>query len=257
MKNAIKSAMLSGKKVLGTFNELGSEIAMECLGHAGLDFAIIDTEHGPFDVETALNLVRAAKLSGVTPLVRVKDSNRNSILKMLDVGAMGLIIPNVQSLDEVKDIVRFGKYFPIGERGVAPTSGSDYWTGDDASHGLEHFFELSNSETLLIPQCETKGCLEAIEQIVAVEGVDGIFIGPYDLSTALGKPGRFSDPEISGAIQRILKACRDAKKLAFIYAGNEPAAKEDFKMGFDAVALNMDAIVLINAYKDIAARVRP
>ena len=257
MKNAIKSAMLSGRRVLGTFNELGSEIAMECLGYSGLDFAIIDAEHGPFDAETALNFVRAAKYSGITPLVRVKDGNRNSILKMLDVGTMGLIIPNVRSLDEVKDIVKFGKYFPLGERGVAPTPGSNYWTSDYASHGLERYFEVSNSETLLIPQCETKGCLDAIEQIAAVDGVDGIFLGPYDLSTALGKPGQFSDPEMTGAVRRILKACKDAKKFAFIYAGNEAAAEEDFKMGFDAVALNMDSIILINAYKDIVARLRP
>ncbi|MGE4484542.1 MAG: HpcH/HpaI aldolase/citrate lyase family protein [Oscillospiraceae bacterium] len=257
MKNIIKENMLKGQKVLGTFCAIGNEVSIECLGYSGLDYAIIDTEHGPGDAETALNLIRTAKYVGFSPFVRVKDSNRNSILKMLDVGAMGLIIPNVQSVDEVKEIVKYGKYFPLGERGIAPASGTNYWTKDYAKQGFHHYFEVCNNETLLIPQCETKGCLDVIEEVAAVEGVDGIFIGPFDLSTALGKPGLFADPEVSGAISRILKACRDAGKFAFIYANSEEDAAKYFKMGFDAVALGIDAINLINVYKGIVQRVRP
>ena len=89
MKNAIKEKMRSGEKVLGTFFELGGNTAVECLGLAGLDFFIIDTEHGPFDVESAMNFIRAGELRGISPLVRVKDTTRPSILKMLDIGAMG------------------------------------------------------------------------------------------------------------------------------------------------------------------------
>lgn len=256
MKNRLKEKMLKGEKVLGTFGEIGNEIAMECLGYGGLDFAIIDTEHGPFGTETALNLIRAAKYTDITPLVRVKDGNRNSVLKMLDAGAMGLVIPNIHTVREVAEIVSYGKYYPVGERGVAPTAGTHFWTEDYAARGLAHYFAVSNRETLLLPQCETRGCLESIEEIVNMDGVDGIFIGPFDLSTALGKPGQLNDPEVRKAIEHVLQTCQEAEKFAFIYSGTEKDAETRFEMGFDAVAYGMDTTVLINTWKEIVARVK-
>ncbi|WP_423801184.1 HpcH/HpaI aldolase family protein [Neobacillus sp. SAB-20_R2A] len=256
MKNKIKEKMLKGENTLGTFHVIGSAAAVECLGYAGLDYVVVDSEHGPFDVESAQTYIRAAKLAGITPLVRVKDGQRNSILKMLDVGAMGLIIPNVQSVEDVKKIIKYGKYYPIGERGIAPTSGSSFWYTDYASQGLDHYFEVSNSETLIIPQCETLDCLENIEEIVGLNGVDGIFVGPFDLSTALGKPGQFEDTEVKDAIQKIIDACKKAGKFAFIFAGSEPDIQKNFEMGFDSVAYSMDAIVLTEAIKKIIANAK-
>ena len=250
MKNAIKEKMRSGEKVLGTFFELGGNTAVECLGLAGLDFFIIDTEHGPFDVESAMNFIRAGELRGISPLVRVKDTTRPSILKMLDIGAMGLIIPCVQTLDEVRRLVEYGKYYPIGQRGFAPARKSGFGFEPFAQE-IGAYFEICNRETMIIPQCETRGCLEHIEEVAAVPGIDGIFVGPYDLSVALGKPAQFTDPEIVGAIARILAACKTAGKFSFIYAGNKDSAKKFFADGFDGVAYGMDAIVYINAYKEL------
>ena len=249
MKNIIKEKMQNGEKVLGTFFELGGGTAVECLGLAGLDFFIIDTEHGPFDVESAMSFVRAGELRNISPLVRVKDTTRPSILKMLDIGAMGLIVPCVQTVDEVKKLVEYGKYYPIGQRGYAPARKAGFGFETFAKE-INAYFETCNRETLIIPQCETLGCLENIEEIVAIEGVDGIFIGPYDLSVAMGKPAQFADPEIVAAIARILAACKAAGKFSFIYAGSKEGAKKFFADGFDGVAYAMDAIVYINAYKE-------
>lgn len=174
---------------------------------------------------------------------------------MLDVGAMGLVIPNIKTIDEVKEIVNYGKYFPLGNRGVAPTSGSNFWMTDYAQQGLDHYFEVSNNETLIIPQCETVESLEIIEDIANLEGVDGIFVGPYDLSTALGKPGQFDDEEVVQAIQRILDACKAANKFSFIYAGSEEDVKHRFAQGYQSVTFGMDAIHLANAVKGIVSRV--
>lgn len=251
MKNALREKMLAGNKTLGTFHEIGSATAVEVLAYSGLDYVIIDTEHGPFDVESTQSYVRAANGAGTTPMVRIKDGNRNSVLKMLDVGAQGLIIPNVHTVQEVKDIVSYGKYFPLGNRGVAPTSGSSFWFADYAQQGLDHYFEVSNREALIIPQCETRGCLENIEEIVNIEGVDGIFVGPYDLSTALGKPGQFDDQEVIDAIQKVADVCKAAGKFSFIYAGSIPAITKNFEIGYGSVTYAMDAIVLSQAYADI------
>lgn len=250
MINALKEKMAAGKKTIGTFHELGSASAVEVLAYSGLDYVLIDTEHGPFDVESTQSFIRAAKGVDFTPLVRVKDGSRNSILKMLDVGAQGLVIPNIYSLEEIKQIVSYGKYFPMGNRGVAPTSGSGFWFADYAQNGLDKYFEISNRETLLLPQCETKECLEDIENIVKFEGVDGIFVGPYDLSTALGKPGQLEDPTVLDAIKKIVDVCQANNKFAFIYAGNEVAAQNYLSLGYDSVTFSMDAIELEKSYEE-------
>ncbi|MDR1874812.1 MAG: 4-hydroxy-2-oxovalerate aldolase, partial [Synergistaceae bacterium] len=126
MKNLMKSRIQRGERVVGTFFELGGTTAVECLGLTGLDFFIIDTEHGPFDVESAIEFVRAAGAYSITPLVRVKDATRPSVLKMLDVGAQGLIVPNIHTADEVRQLVEYGKYYPKGRRGFAATRVVDF-----------------------------------------------------------------------------------------------------------------------------------
>lgn len=249
MKNLVREKMLRGEKTLGTFLELGSATAAECLGLSGLDYAIIDTEHGPFNPQSALEFIRAARLYGMTPFARVQEISRAAILKLLDVGAQGLIIPCVNTVAEAEDIVRFGKYMPLGERGVANTAGSGFWFEDYASHGLPQYFETSNREAMLFPQCETLGCLEHLEEIVALPGVDGIFVGPFDLSTAMGIPGQFDKPEFQEALRHILAVCKEAKKPSIIFAATEEAARADFAMGYDSVAYAMDATLLVKAFQ--------
>ena len=256
MKNKLREKMLSGEKTIGSFFELGSGSAMECLALSGLDYVIIDTEHGPYDPLSALEFIRVARLYGVTPLARVPEISRPAILKLLDAGAMGLVIPDVNSVDEVRNIVRWGKYPPLGNRGVAPTAGTDFWMKDYATQGLEHYFEVCNRETMLFPQCETVGCLEHIEEIVAIDGVDGIFIGPFDLSTAMGIPGQFEKAEFQSALRHIQKVCAAAGKPSIIYAASEKAVKDGFAIGFDSVTYNMDVNILINAYKEALKRLK-
>lgn len=255
MKNNIISKMKKGEKTLGTFHELGSASAIECLGYAGLDYVVIDTEHGPFEPESVLTYIRAAKLSNIDPFVRVPDSSRKSILKSLDVGAKGLIIPNIKTVEEVKRVVQYGKYFPLGERGVAPTAGSNFWQTKISENGLENYFKTSNEETMIIPQCETLGCLKNIQEIVNLDGVDGIFVGPYDLSTAMKKPGQFDNPKVIEAITHILNVCKKASKFCFIYAGTIEDIGQRFTEGFDSVTYSMDALIFIDAIRSVKDRI--
>jgi 4-hydroxy-2-oxoheptanedioate aldolase len=255
MKNNVKTKLSKKETVIGTFFELGSCQTVEALASTGIDYIIIDCEHGPFDTESTLEYVRTAELSSLTPFVRVKDITRPSILKNLDLGAKGLIIPNVESIEQVKEIVEWGKYFPTGKRGVflGRTSG---FGNDSIAEDIDNYFNISNSETMIIPQCETMGCLENIEDIVSLEGVDGIFIGPYDLSTALGAPADFTSKNFTDALERILKACKKTGKPCFIYTGTENEAKKLISDGYDGIALSMDASFLINAYKATLSRLK-
>ena len=248
MKNTLKEKMLDGKRTLGTFFETGSTTVAECLGLAGLDYFIIDTEHGPFNPQSALDYIRAARLYGLTPLARVSGLSRENVLRLLDVGAMGLVIPDIRTVAETEKIVEYGKYAPLGKRGVANTAGSGFWFEDYARHGLDHYFEVSNNETLLLPQCETTECLEHLEEILSVPGIDGVYVGPFDLSTALGKPGCFDDPEVSDAIAHIQRVCKEKGKLSFIFAADAATAEADYALGYDSVTLGMDATVLTKAF---------
>lgn len=254
MKNRLKEKLESGKKVIGTFFEMGSNSAVECLGLAGLDYLIIDSEHGPFDVESAMELIRTTELAGMTPLVRTKNHERSSILKMLDVGAKGLIIPNIHSVEEVKEVIEHGKYTPLGNRGFFFGRAAGYGYADFAGN-VDEYFETCNRETMLVPQCETVGCLENIEIIADMEGVDGIFVGPYDLSISMGIPAQFNHPDFKKALDRIVKACKRAGKPVFIFAGTREAAKAHLAKGFDGVAVGTDVSVLVQAYRKIVAEI--
>lgn len=250
MLNKMKEKMMNNQPVIGTFFEIGGCTAVECLGIAGLDFLIIDTEHGPFDVESAMDYVRAAERRNITPLVRIKEISRSAVLKMLDIGAKGLIVPCVETVDQVKQLVQYGKYYPLGQRGFVFARAAGYGF-EPFAQNIDEYFSTCNAETMIIPQCETLGCLRHIEEIAALPGVDGIFVGPYDLSIGMGKPAQFTAPEFKSAIKRILKACGDAGKFAFVYAGDNETAKNYYAEGFQGVAVGMDSAVYIDAYRKI------
>lgn len=250
MKNAVLAKIKSGEKAIGMFCELGGTAAAECLGLAGLDFFIIDCEHGPFDVESAQLAILAGERRGCTPFARAKDCSRASLLKLLDVGAMGLIVPFVHSVADASELVRYAKYRPLGERGFAHARVSGFGRAPYAREMRTHL-ETANRETLLIPQCETVGCLEHIEEIAALPGIDGIFVGPYDLSIALGIPGEFQNPAFLQAVERVRRACAQNGKLSFIFTGSGAQAREYFRQGFDAVAAGLDAMLLIEAVEKL------
>ena len=138
---------------------------------------------------------------------------------------------------------------PLGERGVSGSAGTGFWQEDYARHGLPALFETANRETMLIPQCESLGCLEHLEEIVAMPGIDGIFVGPFDLSTAMGIPGQFEHPDFLAALRRIRAVCRAAGKPTLIYAADPESARADLAMGYDSITYSMDAGLLIEAGK--------
>lgn len=234
----------------GSFCHLASPAAVECLSLAGLDYIILDTEHAPYTEEAAANLIRAAQLHGTAVLVRTRDSSRSAVLHHLDSGANGLIIPDVHSVEQVRKLVEYAKFYPTGRRGFAFVRSCAYGQ-TPLLEDTEHYFSASNQHALLIPQCETADALEQIADIVAIDGVDGIFIGPYDLSIDLGIPAQMTAPLLQDAITAVLDACKNQNKLAMIYANDRQMAEHYFAQGFDAVAIGTDTSILIQTYKEM------
>ena len=257
MKNAILEKFRRGEPSLGIISHLLSAPAIEVLAYTGMDYVLIDLEHSPIGAEHAAQLVGVAQGAGLAPLVRVDGIGRSQILKMLDVGAAGLVVPQLETVEQARKLVSYAKFPPLGNRGYCPTRDGGWGSGSCYERGMDGYMAEANTSTLLIPQCETAGCLEHIEEIAAVEGVDGIFIGPFDLSIALGIPGQFGDPLLTEGIERVRRACAAAGKLCIMYAGSGEAAKRYFDQGFPSVAAGLDIEVLKLAVRGIASAARP
>ncbi len=254
--NKLKDKIRNGEKTVGTFIAAGNASIAEAVGYAGMDYVIIDTEHGPYEAESVMDIMRGAELGGTTALVRVKDCTRPAVLKVLDVGARGLIVPLVKTVEEVKQVIDYAKYYPMGDRGVCYTRASQYGLIDSAKVSMESMFRDLNDGTMIIPQCETAECLDCIEEVCALEGVAGIFIGAFDLSTALGIPGQLKDPRFEAAIERILKAAHDAGKFCIIFTTTSEAARGYFARGFDSVTIGLEFMHLIAAIQKVVTEAK-
>ena len=257
MKNAILEKFRRGEPSLGIISHLLSAPAIEVLAYTGMDYVLIDLEHSPIGAEHAAQLVGVAQGAGLAPLVRVDGIERSPILKMLNASAAGLVVPQLETVEQARKLVSYAKFPPLGNRGYCPTRDGGWGSGSCYERGMDGYMAEANASTLLIPQCETAGCLEHIEEIAAVEGVDGIFIGPFDLSIALGIPGQFGDPLLTEGIERVRRACAAAGKLCIMYAGSGEAAKRYFDQGFPSVAAGLDIEVLKLAVRGIASAARP
>ena len=174
----------------------------------------------------------------------------------LDVGAEGIIIPGLKTREEAEKIVEYGKYTPLGSRGFCPTRVCEFGYGDAFANGILEYTRKTNEETMLIPQCETLECLADIENIVSVEGISGIFIGPFDLSLAMGIPAQFDRPEFKEAIMKVLTVCHEKNKPVFIFAPNKETARLRLEQGFDSVTVNGDLNVMTEAYMEIVKSIR-
>lgn len=242
-------------KQLGTFFEIGGCGAVECLARGGFDYMIIDTEHGPFSVETTADYIRAAEAAGITPYVRIGGMERQDVLRMLDIGAKALIVPDVETPDQVRSLVKYAKFAPVGQRGYCPTRTSG-WGFDAWAAEAGRYMEECNRRTMLIPQCETAKAYEHIEEIVSIDGVDGIFVGPCDLSISLGVPMQMDSPVLEKAVLHILEVCKKAGKHTIIFAGDEAHVHKWFEKGFDSVTFGLDAALLIQSCRDAVAKCR-
>lgn len=256
MDNLAKVRLAEGGKLLGTFFSMGNPSAMECLGYTGMDFVIIDTEHGPFDTESAMGLVRAAESVGISPFMRIADVTHKEIQRAVDMGVQGLIVPCLRSLEEIKKLVELAKYPPVGNRGYIRGRGCGFGFQEWASGSVADYMAASNDRLLVLPQCETKECYEQIEKVLSINGIDGIFIGPFDLSISLGIPGDFENPDFKHAVARILDACKNAGKYSLIFSTTAGQARAYLDQGFDGVAHSIDFTVFTQAYQALVTDIR-
>jgi len=204
--NSFKERVHGGETVLGTILPLPSPEVAEVAGLAGYDFLLLDMEHGPVTVDVLGGLVRACRAVNVVPLARVPEGHPKTILRALDVGCVGVMVPQVDTPEQAAAVVTATKYAPAGTRSLAGATAAALWGKVSMSDHIAN----SNATTISVLQIETRRGFEAVEAIARVPGVDVLFIGPSDLSQSLGHPGTPTHPDIQAAIRRIIGAGRAA-----------------------------------------------
>lgn len=245
-ENKIKRMISEGKQVFGTFVGLPAPGIVEICGDAGLDFVILDMEHGTFSFETVENLVRAADLFGMTSIIRVPEGRPKVILRALETGAQAIMVPQVGDAETARIIGDATRYGPRGHRGVANhTRGGGYAAGALVEH-----MEYSNSQVQAIVQIESPEGVDHVEAIAAAENVDMIYVGPVDLSSSYGLPLQVKHPTVQGAIEKALNAAKKAKKATGIFCVKLEDAIDAGKRGIDLVTWSTDTLLLNRGIRD-------
>lgn len=237
-----------GRPLLGMFVAIPAPALVEMAGYTGFDFVIIDNEHGPAGLETTENLIRAARSANVVPLVRVSGANPQEILRTLDIGAAGVQVPQVNTQAQARLVVEAAKYPPMGSRGVAFSNRAAGW----GLFGGPAHLQASNATTTVVIHIETVEAVRNLDDLLAVKGIDVMFIGPTDLSVSMGHQGNWNHPDV----QNTIAECVRKITAAGVTAGVLSTSPEEFRRyaGWGARYLPCNITTLIGgAFKSTVA----
>ena len=206
LKNPIKDALSKGQAVVGTMIvQVRDPAIVQLFAEFGLEYMFIDMEHGPYSIETAADLIQVARLAGITPLVRVGETQYHLYSRILDAGAMGIMTPRVESVEQVKQIIQFTKYPPIGRRGFSRLAAHVNFSDINVAE----YVEFANQNILNIIQIESRVAVENIDDLIRVPGVDAVIVGMDDLALSLGIPGDTHHALAEEMLERIVSACQE------------------------------------------------
>ena len=235
--NTVKQTLAGGGTALGTMAFAFDSPALgPVAANAGAEFVIFDMEHSSWGIDTIRMLLASSRAADLIPIVRPPATQYHLLAGPLDAGAMGLMVPMVESEEQTRLVVQSAKYPPLGKRGAAFGLAHDDFAGGDIVEKMAR----ANNETLLIAQIETAAGVEEADRIAAVDGIDVLWIGHNDLSISLGIPGQFDHPDFLGAVGRVLASCNRHGKAAGIMAANPATAIAAHRDGFRAIAYSGD-----------------
>ncbi len=241
IKNKVKWDLKDGKTSIGTFlNLMKDPEAVRILGDAGFDFFVVDAEHSPYNEDTARLLMKEGRATGIMPFMRVPDPIYHFLARALDSGAMGLIIPRVETKEQVERIIESTKFPPWGRRGSAlrPVA-LDY-----ESTPVQDYIVQANRETMIAIQIESSTAIERIDDLLSVEGVDAAFIGPNDLSINLGIPGKQGDPKMFECVKEVIEACKRHDAVPGCQQNDLELLIEWMKMGITMASYGSEVVHL-------------
>ncbi|HPP07366.1 MAG TPA: aldolase/citrate lyase family protein [Syntrophorhabdaceae bacterium] len=251
MMNNLKNKLKAKQIIFGPWCVIPSPTVIDIIASTGVDFVIIDMEHGCHNFETVENMIRAAETRGCGSLIRVSVNEESSILKALDLGASGVIVPHIESKRDAELAILYTKYSPIGLRGFSPFTRA----GNYSLYGVKDHAEKQNDKTILILLLEGKNSVESLDEILSIDHidkkVDGIYIGAYDLSQSLGMPGQVDHSEIKRIMKEMIEKIVKKGLAAGGYVAKDRKDLEWMKdMGMHIITLLPDCTVLYHAFED-------
>jgi 4-hydroxy-2-oxoheptanedioate aldolase len=249
--NPFKRAITTGKTQIGLWSSLSSNYSVEVIAGAGFDWILIDTEHSPNDLESVLTQLQAMAPYPTHPIVRVPWNDMVTIKRYLDAGAQTLLVPFVQNEEEARAAVAATRYPPAGVRGVAGTTRATRFGR------IKGYPQRANEEVCVLVQAETQHALDRIEAICAVDGVDGVFIGPADLHASLGFLGETANAAVLPKIEDAIARIRKGGKAAGILTADEKLARRYLELGALFVAVGADVGILARGADALAAKFKP
>lgn len=248
-QNTFKKALADGETLFGCWMSIAEGFTAEILGRAGFDWLLIDGEHSPNDLRSIRDQVIALEASQSNAIVRVPIGETWIIKQVLDLGVQTLLVPMVETAQQAKDLVRACHYPPNGTRGVG------YGVSRSGGFGqFENYGPTADDQMCLLVQVENKAGLENLDDILAVDGVDGVFIGPADLSASMGYLGQTMHPDMQATILAALKRISASGKAAGILTTDEGMIQSSLDAGAQFVAVAMDIALLLNNAKAAATR---
>lgn len=248
--NALKAGLKAGKPQIGLWNALCAPMVSELLGYVGFDWILIDAEHAPNSDHMVASQLQALSLATAEPVVRVAWNDQVMIKRLLDVGARSLLVPMVQNAEQARATVAFTRYPPQGVRGVSVAQRANHFGR------VPGYLHNASEQLCVLVQLETREALTHLEEIAAVDGIDGLFIGPSDLAASLGHLGDNAHPEVQSAIADACARAKKAGKPMGILAPVEADARRYFEMGFAYVAIGSDVGVLNAGARGVLDRMR-
>lgn len=247
-RNAFKKAIREGRPQIGLWSSLSSNYSVEVIAGAGFDWILLDSEHSPNDLESLLAQLQAAAPYPTTPIVRVPWNDMVNIKRVLDIGAQSLLIPYVCSVEEAKAAVAATRYPPAGVRGVAGTTRATRFGR------IRDYATRAHEELCVLVQVETKDALDRLEDICAVDGVDGVFIGPADLHASMGMPGETNNPRVVPQIEEAMRRIRNCGKAPGVLTGVDADIRRYLAAGALFCAVGADVGILARGAEALATK---
>lgn len=243
----LKRILEGGKPSLGMWVTLEAPTVSEIAALMGLDWIVIDTEHGHLDMKEVMEHVRATRGTETTPLVRIQEIEQGLIKRVLDIGAEGILVPMVRSAEDVERAVKFAKYPPVGVRGIGAERAT-HW-----GMRIPSYTRGANRNTIVVPIIETVEAAKCFDEILEVPGVDAIFFGPYDFAASAGQLGVWSAPTVMPQILAMEKRARAAGIPCGILTANENEARLRRRQGFRMLAIAFDTMLVIRGVRRMMA----
>jgi 2-keto-3-deoxy-L-rhamnonate aldolase RhmA len=249
MVGNFRKRLWARESLIGTMVTLPVPAIAEILADLGFDWLFVDGEHGPLETREILAILQAVG-DRVPCLVRVPGAEEPPIKKALDLGAEGIIVPQVNTVEQAASVVRFARYAPAGSRGVGLARAHGY------GMRFQEYLEAANQHVAVIVQAEHARAVETIESIVKVEGIDAVLLGPYDLAASLGKMGRIDDPAVTDAIDYVTRTCQAAGVPLGYFGISAQAIRPYMERGYTMIAAGVDTLFLAGAARRLLEELR-